>query len=68
MTKQTLYTYLGENGTITSPIYLPDVSHITKYCLTADKDKMLTNGEIVTKTRIVTERDLPNWYEIFGQE
>lgn len=68
MTKQEIYTYLGENGTITSTIYIPGINSIKKYCLTAGKDKMLTNGTIITKTRIVTERDLSNWYEISGQE
>lgn len=71
MTKQELYVYLGDNGTITSPIYLPGANCIVKYRLTADEDKLLTNGKVKTKSWIVTQRDLPNWYEIFeveGQE
>lgn len=68
MTKQEIYTYLGENGTIDSTIYLPGVNKVTKYRLIADDDKLLTNGIITTKARVVTERDLSNWYEIFDTE
>lgn len=68
MTKQELYTYLGDNGTITSSIYLPGANSIKKYRLIADEDKLLTNGTITTKMYIVTERDLPNWYEVFDTE
>lgn len=64
MTKQEIYTYLGDNGTISTSVYLPGVSCITKYLLTADEGKVVTNGKIVNKFYIVTERDLPNWHEI----
>lgn len=68
MVKQEIYTYLGENGIINSTIYLPGISKVVKYRLTADEDKLLTNGTIVVKTQIVSERDLPNWYEVFDTE
>lgn len=69
MTKQEIYTYLGDNGIIDTTIYLPGVNNIVKYRLVADENKSLTNGQIITKVRIVSERELPNWYEIDdGQE
>ena len=42
MKKMTFYTYLGTNGTLTTPIHLPNVYCIKEFRLTADKDKKLT--------------------------
>lgn len=64
MTKQEIYTYLGDNGTLSTAVYLPGVNCITKYLLIADEGKVLTNGKIINKSYIVNERELPNWYEI----
>lgn len=65
MTKTVLYTYLGTNGTITSPIYLEDIYYIRKIQLRADEGRRVTKDnvhlyEIVT----VTEDDAPNWFEV----
>ena len=35
MTKEILYTYLGTNGTITSPVHLEDIYYTRKVRLTA---------------------------------
>ena len=43
MKKEVLYTYLGTNGTITTPIFIEGAYHIKKVRLVADKDKFLTN-------------------------
>lgn len=45
MTKQKLYKYIGYNGTITSPVLLPDIAHLELVELRADGDKYLTDGE-----------------------
>ena len=44
MKKETYYTYLGTNGTITSPVHLEDIYFIRKYLLTADEGKKLTKN------------------------
>lgn len=73
MKKEVLYTYLGTNGTITTPIFIEGAYHIKKVRLVADKDKFLTNDFGITKKDIVltTEQEVENWIEIdnliFGQ-
>ena len=42
MTKIIMYTYLGTNGTICSPVHLEDVYYIRKMKLIADAGKILT--------------------------
>lgn len=68
MTKSEVFTYLGDNGTITTGIYLPNVPCVKKYQLIADKNKILTNGKKRVQTIIIPERELDNWYEVDGQE
>lgn len=68
MTKNEVFTYLGDNGTITTGIYLPNVPCVKKYQLIADKDKILTNGKKRVQAIVVPERELNNWYEVDGQE
>ena len=46
MTKEILYTYLGTNGTITSPVHLEDIYYIRKVRLTADAGKQLTKDDV----------------------
>lgn len=64
MIKEKIYTYLGVNGTIVSPVFLEGVYSVRKLRLTADKGKMLTNGEKVVPYVIIPETDLVNWTEI----
>lgn len=68
MTKTAYYTYLGTNGTITSPVHLEDVYYTVKYRLVADKDCVLTNGVVTVKTVTVPVEEVPNWKEIKGQD
>lgn len=65
MKKTPIYTYLGENGTITSLIHLKDIYSIKKIQLTADPYKALTKNGI-DKEQIVTvpEEEVELWYEI----
>lgn len=65
MYKQTMYTYLGENGTITSPILLNGIYSIQKYHLVADDNKQLTkDGKIFYKEITIPASDIDNWYEV----
>lgn len=64
MRKELLYTYLGTNGTITSPVHLEDIYYVRKLKLTADKGKVLTNGDIETYSVIIAEDELDKWREI----
>lgn len=69
MIKNIEYTYLGTNGTLTTPIHLEGIYAIKKCCLIADKNKMLTNGKDKVKVITVLEDEVPFWYEIDeGQE
>lgn len=68
MIKNELFVYLGDNGTITTGVYLPGTPCVKKYQLIADKKKLLTDGSKKVSTIIIPERDLDNWYEIDGQD
>lgn len=69
MKKTVLYVYLGENGTITSTIYLPGVYSVKKYQLQAEDGKFLTpdGGLTIQKNAIIPESELSNWKEVVGQ-
>lgn len=67
MTKVIYYTYLGTNGTITSPIHLEGIYSVKNYRLIADEDKYLTNGQTYVKVVTVSEMELPLWEEVSGQ-
>jgi hypothetical protein len=64
MKKTVLYQYMGTNGTILSPIHLEDVYYVRKMQLTAEANKMLTNGYRTVKTIIVPENEIDLWTEI----
>ena len=64
MTKTVLYTYFGTNGTITSPIHLPDIYSIIQIRLTADPGKILTNGVRKEVSVLVTEETIDQWSEV----
>lgn len=68
MTKTAYYTYLGTNGTITSPIHLEDIYYIVRYRLVADKGYLLTDGERKVKTITVPAEEVSLWTEIKGQD
>lgn len=65
MTKEVMYTYLGTNGTICSPIHLENIYYIRKIRLRADAKKVLTKDfESYHTTIIIPEDELEKWYEI----
>lgn len=65
MIKEMMYTYLGTNGVICSPIHLEDVYYVRKYRLIADPGKLLTKDHkhFVHKV-IVTENEVELWGEV----
>lgn len=65
MKKEVLYTYLGTNGTICSPVHLEGIYYTRKIKLYAAAGKKLTNdGKTFYKTVTVTENEVENWYEV----
>ena len=65
MKQRKLYKYIGRNGSITSPILLEDIKHISLVELRPDQGYALTNGDIVKNNSIVIHVDeLKDWYEI----
>ena len=44
MKKQVIYKYLGTNGVIETPIHLEAIYYTRLIELSADEDKILTNG------------------------
>lgn len=68
MTKINLYTYLGTNGVLTTPIHLEGIYYVKKVRLIADDGKVLTkNNKDFKQTVVVEESDVMNWYEV-GQK
>ena len=66
MTKQVLYTYLGTNGILTTPIHLEGIYSIKKITLTADEGKKLTKDKINFFDRIAvqSEEEISSWMEV----
>ena len=65
MTTEFMYTYLGTNGTITTPIHLEGVPAIKKVRIKPAIGKKLTNGTTITENAVVVaESEVANWKEI----
>lgn len=65
MVKQILYTYLGDNGTLQTPIHLEGIYSVINYLITAEDGYLLTkDNKNFTKSIIVTKEDLDKWQEI----
>lgn len=65
MKKTIIYTYLGTNGTISTPIHLEGIYSVKKYSLIADENKLLTKDGINTYGHItIPKEELDQWYEI----
>lgn len=68
MKKTALYTYLGTNGTITSPIHLEGIYYVLNYRLEADTNKMLTKDDInMVKRVVVPANELDQWKEVYSK-
>ena len=65
MTTEILYTYLGTNGTITTPVHLEDIYYIRKVRLTADAGKQLTKDDVNYSSVVtVPEEEVDLWKEV----
>lgn len=65
MTKTIIYTYLGTNGTLSTPIYLEGIYSVKNYNLIADKNKQLTkDGKHFYSSITVPENEIDQWYEV----
>ncbi len=69
MKKTALYTYLGTNGTITSPIHLEDIYYVLNYRLEAEPDKVLSKDGGLTITKMVTvpADEVDQWKEMYSK-
>jgi hypothetical protein len=65
MTKSILYTYLGTNGMITTPIHLENIYSVKKIELRADEGYEMTKDGIIKKRIVVVpEEEVDEWYEV----
>lgn len=65
MKKEILYTYLGTNGIITSPIHLEDIYYTRSVRLSANRKKRLTkDGEHFFLNVTVPEDEVSLWREV----
>ncbi len=64
MTSQIIYRYLGTNGIIESPVHLEGIYFVRLVSLSADKNKILTNGKVKKVSVLVPEDEASNWKEI----
>ena len=64
MIKETMYKYIGRNGSITSSVKLINVDPIPMIYLKASKGKILTNGQQKVYSILVFADEADDWYEI----
>lgn len=65
MTKQVMYTYLGTNGVLTTPIHLEDVYYTRSIMLKADSGMSLTKDNKSFKMAVrVPEDEVEEWKEV----
>ena len=64
--KKTLeYLYLGENGTILTPVKLEGIYSVKKYNLVAEDGKYLTkDGENLFTQVYIPIAEIDEWYEV----
>lgn len=64
MIKTVIYRYLGTNGTIESPVHLEDTYYTRMIRLSAEQDKILTNGTRKVQNIMVPEDEVSEWTEV----
>lgn len=65
MTKTVMYSYLGTNGTICSPVHLEDIYYTRKIRIVADVNKLITKDGINLFRQItIPEDSVDEWYEV----
>lgn len=66
MTRQIFYNYLGDNGSLLTPIHIPGAYYIQKIRLVADEDKALTkDGKNFVSSIFVTPEEESLWQEVY---
>lgn len=69
MLKQVIYTYLGTNGTLNTPIHLEGIYSVRKVRLIAGEGKQLTkDSKNFFSSVLVPESEVDLWFETSGQE
>ena len=65
MKQRNVYTYLGQNGVLTTPIFLEGIYSVKKIELIADQYKILTKDGInFQKSVTIFPQELEEWYEV----
>ena len=65
MKREILYTYLGTNGTITTPIHIEGAYYVRKVRLMAEEGKILTKDyKTYQQSTVVPEEDEDLWIEV----
>ena len=65
MEKTTIYTYLGTNGVINSPVHLEGIYSVKKIRLKAEKGKVITkDGVNFFNSVVVPENEVDQWFEM----
>lgn len=66
MKKEIIYTYLGTNGTVATPVFIEGAYSVKKIRLIADFGKALTKdfGATLYYNVLVPEIEVENWLEI----
>jgi hypothetical protein len=65
MTKEIIYTYIGTNGMVSTPIHLEGISAIKKIHITAEEGKQITDGNTVSNhVWVSTDEEAEKWTEI----
>ena len=64
MTKRKMYRYLGRTGILDTYVILDGIDKIPLIKLIADKDKILTDGEVFSYSVTVEENEASNWTEV----
>ena len=61
----TIYSYLGTNGVINSPVHLEGIYSVKKIRLKAEKGKVITkDGVNFFNSVVVPENEVDQWTEI----
>jgi hypothetical protein len=67
MKTEKIYTYLGKNGIICSPVYLEGIYSTCAIRLIAGEGRKLTkDGKTFYSTVTIAEEDLPLWDEVIA--
>ena len=64
MRKRKKFKYIGLNGTILSPVLLPNIDKIEFIELEADEKKILTDGIVQKKKVLILPENISLWTEI----